>query len=140
MSLGNVFFFIQPCQFFCLIKLYMLHIKYLYCICIYALFYYFNNLMVFWPILDQRKTSLVFFLWKRRTSSVVFWSILFLMAWYKTLEVILFKKNTEIVLLFHKKTTKQVFLWPNMGQKTIKVLKNKKKSFHRKIKRTLSYH
>ena len=27
------------------------------------------------------------------------------------------KKTTELVLLFHKKTSKLVFLWPNMGQK-----------------------
>ena len=32
------------------------------------------------------------------------------------------KKTTEIVLLFHKNTTKLLFLWPNMGQKIIKVL------------------
>ena len=36
------------------------------------------------PILGQRKTSLVVFLWKRRTSSVVFLTtILFLMAQYR---------------------------------------------------------
>ena len=35
---------------------------------------------------------------------------------------IMAKKTTELVLLFHKKTTKIVFLWPNMGQKSIKVL------------------
>ena len=32
------------------------------------------------------------------------------------------KKTTELVLLFHTKTTKLVFLLPNMGQKSIKVL------------------
>ena len=32
------------------------------------------------------------------------------------------KKTTELVLLFHKKTTKLFFLVPNMGQKNIKVL------------------
>ena len=31
-----------------------------------------NTLKPFWPILGQRKTSLVIFLWKRRTRSVVF--------------------------------------------------------------------
>ena len=36
------------------------------------------------------------------------------------------KKTTELVLLFHKKTTKLVFFWPNMGQKNIKVLINYK--------------
>ena len=34
----------------------------------------FNPLMLFWLILDQMKTCLVVFLWKRRTSSVFFWS------------------------------------------------------------------
>ena len=32
------------------------------------------------------------------------------------------KKTTQLVLLFHKKTNKVVFLQPNMGQKSIKVL------------------
>ena len=32
------------------------------------------------------------------------------------------KKTTELVLLFHKNITKLVFLWPNMSQKSIKVL------------------
>ena len=32
------------------------------------------------------------------------------------------KKTTELFLLFHKNITKLVFLWPNMGQKSIKVL------------------
>ena len=32
------------------------------------------------------------------------------------------KKTTELVLHFYKKTTKLVFIWPNMGQKSIKVL------------------
>ena len=33
------------------------------------------------------------------------------------LEIILAKKTTELVLLFHINETKLVFLWPNMGQK-----------------------
>ena len=71
-----------------------------------------NTFMLFWAILGQRKTSLVVFLWKIRTSSVVFSAtILFLMAWYRPLEIILAKK-----------TTKLVFLWPNMDQKSMKVL------------------
>ena len=45
------------------------------------------------------------------------------MAYIRPLEKILAKKTTELVLLFHKKTTKLVFLWPNMSQKSIKVLK-----------------
>ena len=72
---------------------------------------------------SQKKTSIVVFSWKRRTSSVVFLvTILFLMAWYRPLEIILAKKTTELVLLFHKNITKLVFLWPNMGQKCFKVL------------------
>ena len=35
------------------------------------------------------------------------------------------KKTTEFVLLFHKQTAKLVFFWPNMSQKSIKVLKIK---------------
>ena len=34
------------------------------------------------------------------------------------------KMTIELILLFHKKTTKLVFLWPNVGQKNIKVLKS----------------
>ena len=45
-----------------------------------------NTLMIFWPILGHRKTSLVVFLWKRR-------KILFLIAWYKLLEIILCPKR-----------------------------------------------
>ena len=33
------------------------------------------------------------------------------------------KKTTELVLLFPKNITKLVFLWPNMGQKSFKVLR-----------------
>ena len=32
------------------------------------------------------------------------------------------KKTTELVLLFYKNISKLVFHWPNMGQKSIKVL------------------
>ena len=32
-----------------------------------------NTLMIFWLILGQKKTSLVIFLWKRRTSLLSFW-------------------------------------------------------------------
>ena len=49
-------------------------------------------------------------------------SILFLMSYIRPLEIILAKKKTELLLLFHKNTTKLVFLWPNMGQNSIKVL------------------
>ena len=61
--------------------------------------FYINTLMLFWPILGQMKTSLVVFLWKRRTSSVIC-----------------------LVILFHKSITKLVLLWLNMDQKSIKVL------------------
>ena len=54
----------------------------------------FNTLKFFWLIFGQRKTSLVIFLCKRRKSSVVFLSkILFLMAWYRPLEIILWPKR-----------------------------------------------
>ena len=66
--------------------------------------------MLFWPIMGQRKSNLVVFLWKRRMSSVI------------SNALILAKNTTELVLLFHKKTTKLVFFWPNIGQKSIKVL------------------
>ena len=82
-----------------------------------------NTLKLFWPILGQRKTSLVIFLWKSRTNPVVFLAtILFLIAYIRPLEIILAKNTTELVLLFHKNITKLVFLWSNMGKKSIKVL------------------
>ena len=37
------------------------------------------------------------------------------MAYTRLLEIILDKKTIELVLLFHKNTTKLVFLWPNGG-------------------------
>ena len=40
----------------------------------------------------------------------------------RPLEIILAKKTTELVLLFHKETIKLVFFWPNIGQKSFKVL------------------
>ena len=43
------------------------------------------------------------------------------MAYIRPLEIILAKKTTEFVLVFHKKTTKLGFLWPNIGQNNIKV-------------------
>ena len=51
-----------------------------------------------------------------------FSKILFLMVYIRPLKIILDKKTTELVLLFHKNITKQVFLWPNMGQKCCKEL------------------
>ena len=64
-------------------------------------FCYINTLMLFWPILSQRKTSLVVFLV----------TILFLMALYQAIRNnIVAKKTTELVLLFHKNITKLVFL------------------------------
>ena len=59
--------------------------------------WYIINLKHFWPTLGQRKTSLVIFLWKRRTSSVVFLAIiLFLMVWYKLLEIILWLQHQTL--------------------------------------------
>ena len=44
------------------------------------------------------------------------------MANIRPLEIVLAKKTIELVLLFYKKTTKLVFLLPNMGQLYFKVL------------------
>ena len=35
------------------------------------------------------------------------------------------KKTTELMVLFHKKKTKIVFIWPSMDQLCLKVLKNR---------------
>ena len=40
----------------------------------------------------------------------------------RPLEIILAKKTTEIILLFHKNISKLVFLWPNISQNFFKVL------------------
>ena len=84
----------------------MLVFKYLYYIFYWITFPWpFSTLMLFWLILGQRKISLVAFLWKNRTSSVVFLTtMLFLIAYIRPLEIILTKKRTELVLLFHKKS------------------------------------
>ena len=73
-----------------------------------------NTLNILWPILGQRKSSLVVFLWKRRMSSVFFFNQYI----YRPLEILL----AELVLLFYKNITKLDFLWPNMGHKTFTVL------------------
>ena len=44
------------------------------------------------------------------------------MVYIRLLEIILAERTTEHVLLFHKKITKLVFLWPNMDQKSLRVL------------------
>ena len=68
----------------------------------------------FWPILVQKKTSLVVFLLKTRTSSVVY---------IGSLEIILWpKRQLNLLSFFIKNTTKLVFLWANMSQKSIRVL------------------
>ena len=56
-----------------------------------------NTFMLVWLILGQRKTQTI------RNNIVA-------------------KKTTELVLFFHKNITKLISLWPNMGQKCIKVL------------------
>ena len=38
------------------------------------------------------------------------------------------KKTTKLLLLFYEKTTKLDFLWPNMGQKSIKMVIENKES------------
>ena len=40
------------------------------------------------------------------------------------MEIIMAKKTSELVLVFAKNITKLVFLRPNMGQKSFKVLVN----------------
>ena len=73
-------------------------------------------LLTLWPILYQRKTSLVVFLWKRRTSSVVCSVNIISNGLIQAIRNnIVAIKTTELVLLFHKKTTKLVFLCPNVG-------------------------
>ena len=59
-----------------------------------------------------------------RNSVVFLATILFLMAYIRPLEIILAKKTTVFVLLFHKNITKLVFLWPNMSQKASKFNNN----------------
>ena len=83
----------------------------------------FNTMKLFWLILDQRKTTLVIFLWKMRTSSLVFLANIISNALYQTIRNnVVAKKTTELVLLFHKKTTKLIFFWSNMSQICFKVL------------------
>ena len=78
----------------------------------------FITVMLFWLILGQKKTSLVVFLLKRRTSSVVFLAnIISNGLILAIINNIMAKMKTELVLIFHKKTTKLVFLWANMSQK-----------------------
>ena len=57
------------------------------------------------PYWTKIKTSLFVLLWKKKTSSVFFG-----------------QKGNWTCSFFHNKTNKRVFLWPNMGQKCIKVL------------------
>ena len=50
--------------------------------------------------------------------------IILLAGLYKAIRNnIVAKKTTELVLIFHKKITKLVFLWPNMSQLCFKVLR-----------------
>ena len=60
---------------------------------------------------------------KRRTNSVVFLAnIISSGLIYAIRNNIVAKKTTELVLLFNKNITKLFSLWPNMGQKSFKVL------------------
>ena len=80
--------------------------------------------MLFWSILGQRKTSLFVFYEKGEQVQLFFWSIFFSNGLYQAIRNnIVAKKTTKLVFLFHKNTNKLVFLWPNMGQKSIKGLK-----------------
>ena len=91
---------------------------------LYSIYQKLNTLKHFWFILGKRKTSLVIFIWKRRTSSVVFLANIISNGLYQAIRFnIVAKMTTELVLLFHEKTTKLVFLKPNMGQLCFKMLK-----------------
>ena len=62
-------------------------------------------------------------LWKRRTKSVNFLANINFNGLIKIIRNNIVSKNTtELVLLFHKNLTNLVFLWPNMSQKSLKVL------------------
>ena len=81
--------------------------------------------MIFWPILGQRKTSLVIFYEKEREFSCLFDHNIISNGLYQALRnKIVAKMTTELIILFSKNITKLVFLCPNMGQKSIKVLIN----------------
>ena len=41
----------------------------------------------------------------------------------RPLKIILVKKTTEVVLLFHRNVTNLVFHWPNMSQKQLQSIK-----------------
>ena len=41
---------------------------------------------------------------------------------YQAIRIKIVAKKTELVILFHKKTSKLVFLWPNFSQLCLKVL------------------
>ena len=71
-----------------------------------------NTLNLFWPILGQRKNSLVVFL-----ANIISNGLLQAIR-----NNIVAKKITKLVHLFHKDITKLVFLWSNKGQKRFKVL------------------
>ena len=52
---------------------------------------------LFWPALGQRKTSLLIFLWKRRTISIVFLATkLFIMAWFRREHNVEFHATTRL--------------------------------------------
>ena len=87
-------------------------------------FYIINTLKPFWSILGQRKASLVIFFMKKENEFSCFFlaTILDLMAYIRPLEIILAKKKTELIFLFHKNITKLAFLWANMNQKCFKAL------------------
>ena len=45
------------------------------------------------------------------------------------------KKTTELVLLFHKNITKLIFLWPNIGQRIFKVLRDNEDTIFFKLQK-----
>ena len=68
--------------------------------------------------IEPNENSLSNIFMKKENKFSCFWANIISNGLYQAIiNNIVAKKTTEIVLLFHKKTTKLVFLWPNMGQK-----------------------
>ena len=76
-----------------------------------------NTLKHNWPILGQKKTSLVVFIWKRTTSLVVFFgNDIISNGLYQVIRNnIVAKKTAELVLLSYEKLFKLLSRWSNMG-------------------------
>ena len=73
--------------------------------------YFINTLKLFWPILGQRKTSLVvFFMKKENEFSCLFGQNIFSNGLYQVIRNnIVAKKTAELVFLFHEKDNRASF-------------------------------